>query len=269
MNPSLAVVDRFDNVSDYLRSSEFKKKPKSNIFTPSRKVNSKPAENNFFPFPYEIKFKIAQHLNLKDFASFSSMNVDNYLSLRSDNLLVSKVLDNEVQERMLAILEDVKQRAQKQNFTTIIPLNHRGTAIIPPAALSEGPAKLTFDCQNLLDLCRSDLYQAFEHLCMIAKDDSTDALSRAHICSLTIDINNRMHQKLGNIASRYAFGFIRIASGVNQLKNFEDKENKLNTLADMIEKEEVSHKKLFFTHKFKPLNEQNLFEWVKFLDTLR
>ncbi len=93
MHPPLAVVDRFANVYDYLRSSEFKTntkpkpkpKPKPNIFSPLRKVNSEPAEKNVLPLNQDLKFEIVKYLNLKDFISFSAINVDNFISLRSDN----------------------------------------------------------------------------------------------------------------------------------------------------------------------------------------
>ncbi len=106
--------------------------------------------------------------------------------------MVSKVLENEAQEwqekRIFEILEDMKKRAQgsrpdalvdrfkslvirllqpllpihltryraqTQSFNTLIPMNIHDCAIIPSTALSEGPAKLAFDCQSERDPTRS------------------------------------------------------------------------------------------------------------------
>ncbi|WP_067518527.1 hypothetical protein [Endozoicomonas ascidiicola] len=80
-----------------------------------------------------------------------------------------------------------------------------------------------------------------------------------------------MHSKIGNRASGYALRFIGIASQINQIKNFEEKENRLNTLVDMIEKDKLDLKKLFYADYHKTVSsyyKKDLFEWDDFLGSL-
>ncbi|WP_257294372.1 hypothetical protein [Endozoicomonas sp. YOMI1] len=272
MNSANSVVDRFVNISDYLRSSEFEKNPTANIFNPLRKVSSEPAENNYLPLSHELKFEITQYLNLKDFVAFSSINVDNYLSLRSDDLLVKRVLKNEPKVRMIERLEDLNQKAQQYSFdiNAKIKADEYFNAIIPPMAISPGPARLILNSNLRSYKYRSfDFVQLFQHLCMLAKDDSTDIFFRAHICSLAIDINNKMCSKDGEYATTYALYFLHIASQVKLLIKIEDKANKVALLANMIENNEIDLGRLRQAYFNQVLINGNEFNWDTFINGLR
>lgn len=275
MNPSNAIVNRFVDFSDYLSSSEFKTNPKANVFTPLRKVTSEPAEGNYLPFPLELKSEIALHLNLKDFATFSSINVDNYLSLRSDDLLVERVIKNEVEVRIFEKLKDLKQKAQQYSFDNSagIETDENHNAVIPPLAISPGPSQLIFKSNlNSYNPESFFLVKLFQDLCMLARDDSTDVFFRAYICSLAIDINNKMSKKNSEHAALIALNFLCIASQVNQLINIEDKSRKVYRLAQMIENKEFHRGKLNKASVFKEvldLSNKNQLDWDKFIDGLR
>lgn len=275
MNSSESIVARFPSFSHYIRSSEFKKNPKANVFTPLRKVTSTPTKNNDLPLTPELKFEIIKYLRLKDFAAFSSINVKNYLSLRSDDFLIEKVVKKEIQSRLLDVLKDLKQRAQQYTFVinAEIETDQYHNAVVPDIAISPGPSQLilTFNIEEYSP--RSfDFVKLFQELCIIAKDDSINELSRAHICSLAIDINNKMISKVGESATLFSFCFLGIATQVNQLDNVEEKDNKLYTLASMIENEEVDMKKLnkaFFLKEALALSNKEEFDWDMFLNGLR
>ncbi|WP_257294373.1 hypothetical protein [Endozoicomonas sp. YOMI1] len=275
MNASNAIIDRFASFFDYLRSSAFKENPTANIFSPLRKVSSEPAINNYLPLTHELKFEITKYLNLKDFIAFSSINVDNYLSLRSDDLLVKRVIKNEPLVRMLERLKDLNEKSQQYLFdiTEEIELDENYEADIPPMAISPGPARLFLN-SNPEGYRTLSVYfvKLFQYLCMFANDDSTDLFFRAHICSLTIDINNRMSLKGGENAvnaTSLALYFIDIASQVNQLIGIEEKDQKLHTLANMIENNELKKGKLSQVYYYKSvLREKNEFDWDNFIDNL-
>lgn len=93
-----SVFKRYSSLSDYFRSKEFNRNRKTNIFNPKQVVSSCPASGNYFCNSL-VKFEIASYLSLKDFISFSSVNVDNYLTLRSSNKLVGDVIENEFETR--------------------------------------------------------------------------------------------------------------------------------------------------------------------------
>lgn len=276
MNAANAIIDRFVSFSDYQRSSEFVKNPTTNIFSPLRKVSSEPARNNYLPLSHDLKFEIASYLNLKDFIAFSSINVDNYFSLRSDDLLVRRVLENEPQVVFFERLNDLKQKARQYPFEINGPieLNENHDAIIPPVATSPGPARLILKKDPVYYKYQSaNFVKLFQCLCTLANDDSTDVFFRAHICSLTIDINNRMslkYSKKTEGATLRALYFIEIASKVNQLISIEEKDKKLHTLANMIENNEIIIANLSEVHYFKSvLRNKNEFDWEKFIDYLR
>lgn len=236
MNSSNAIVDRFVDFSHYLRSSEFRINPKANIFTPLRKVSSVPAANNYLPLANELKFEIAKYLSLKDFAAFSSINVDNYLSLRSDDLLVEKVIKKEPRVRMFDILDDLKHRAQQFDIDAEIEVSNLN-AVIPPIALSSGPAQLIFRGNPRYYTPHSfDFVRLFRKLCILAEDDSIDDLSKAKICTLLIDLNNRMGLKIrGGYSFANALCHLGIALYENRVANLDDRLNDFATLANMIE----------------------------------
>ena len=312
MNSENAIVDSFANISDYQRSSEFVKNPTANIFTPLRKVKSEPAENNYLPFSQELKFEITQYLNLKDFVAFSSINVDNYLSLRSDDLLVKKVLQSKPKVRMLERLEDLKQKAKKYPFdiNEKIKTDRFLKVIIPSIALSPGPARLIIDDNFGINEHRPyNFVQLFQHLCMLAKDDSSvtaqkrlenstcdplqpdkvaemmtetlvlpvkneqlnsaDVLFTAHICSLAIDINNRMSLKGDKYATTFALSFLQIALQVKQVIKTEDKANKVASLANMIENNKIHLGRLRKAHFNQALINGDDFGWDTFINGLR
>ncbi|WP_257293855.1 hypothetical protein [Endozoicomonas sp. YOMI1] len=275
MNTSVAIIDRFVNSSHYLWSSEFKINPKANIFTPLRKVSSKPAENNYLPLAQELKFEIAKHLNLKDFAAFSSINVDNYLSLRSDDLLVEIVIQNEDQKRLFDRLEDLKKKAQQYHFDidAELEVGEHLNAVIPTMAICSGPSQLIFNSKLKRYTHRSfDFVKLFQYLCLFVKNDSTDDLYKAQICKLVINLNNRMNLKVGENATAYALYLLSISIQISQLTGVEDKCNKLSTLANMIENEELNIAKLNKVFIFKEviaLSEKNEFDWDIFLNGLR
>lgn len=308
MNSENAIVNSFANISDYQRSSEFVKNPTANIFTPLRKVTSEPAENNFLPLSQELKFEITQYLNLKDFLAFSSINVDNYLSLRSDDLLVKIALENKPKVRMLERLEDLKQKAKKYPFdiNEKIKTDKSCKVIIPPLALSPGPARLIInDIFGINDYQPYDFVKLFQHLCMLAKDDSSvtaqkrqenstcdpqqpdsvaevmtetevlsvkneqldpaDVLFTAHICSLAIDINNRMSLKGDKYATTFALYFLHIALQVKQVIKTEDKANKVASLANMIENNQIHRARLRMAHFNRALINEHEFDWDTFI----
>ncbi|WP_257265317.1 hypothetical protein [Endozoicomonas sp. ONNA2] len=266
MNVPHAVVDRFENLSDYLRSSEFKTNPESNIFTPLRKVNSQPAANNFLPLPYELKFEIAKHLNLKDFVAFSSINVDNYLSLREDDILVEKVLKNSQ-----LMLVDLRKRAHESNGGR--PQMYRdlwcSSLQPPPQAYTPGPAQLTCNTDTATFKVAHQNESAFFYLslCDFATNGFIDLFFRDHICSLVIDINNSIDLKGDMMAVYYAYEFLKIALDVHDRASIEDKKNKLETLAHMIKKNQISLGKLEFCYRGG--NKSDLDNWGEFLGSLR
>ncbi|WP_257265642.1 hypothetical protein [Endozoicomonas sp. ONNA2] len=275
MNPANAIVDRFVDFSDYQNSSAFKKNPQANVFTPLRKVTSEPAKDNCLPLPIELKMKITSFLNLKDFAAFSSINVDNYLSLRSDDLLVKRVIKNEVEARMLEKLKDLQQKEQQYTYDINAPvkIDKYNNAVIPPLAISPGPSQLIFTHDPEFYNPQSfHLVRLFDNLCMLATDDTTDIPFRMHTCSLAIDINNKMSAKGSEYATLNALNFISIALQLNQLTGIEDKVSKVCMLADMIENKEFHRGSLNKAAVFKEvlsLSKKNQFDWDKFIDSLR
>ncbi|USE35940.1 hypothetical protein [Endozoicomonas sp. SCSIO W0465] len=274
MNSSNAIVDRFASFSDYLYSSEFKKNPKANVFSPLRKVSSQPADNNYLPLLYELKVEVIKYLNFKEFFAFSSINVDNYLSIRSDDLLVERVIKKEVRSRILLRLEDLQQKAQQYPFDLDdeIETNFFQNAVVPSIAYSPGPSKLVFNMVPEMNNKHSfEFVNLFRHLCKLAMDDSINRFSRALICSLTIDINNRMTLKECRKGTLFALSFIGIASHINQLSSIEDKDIKLSRLANMIEDEKIDIKKLHqanIYNKVLALSEKKEFYWYTFIDSL-
>ena len=271
MNPTEAIIDRFDSITDYLRSREYHSNPKANIFTPLRNVSTCPADNNVL-FPNVVNREIAKYLNLKDFAAFSAINVDNYLSLRSDRLLVAEVVENESQARQLAILEDLRQRALDSNGGKPVfreTLEYFFSAYPPIQALHPGPAQLTCntDAKNFRSERQNTFAFFFLKLCKFATNDSTPALFRASICSLAIDINNTLDQSNDVMAVYYANVFLNVALDVNGRAGIEDKENKLKTLAYRVEEGQLSLRKL--EDCYIGGNRPDLGDWGKFLDGLR
>ncbi|WBA81604.1 hypothetical protein [Endozoicomonas sp. GU-1] len=339
MNSENAIVDSFANISDYHRSSEFVKNPSANIFTPLRKVTSEPAENNYLPLSQELKFKITRHLNLKDFLAFSSINVDNYLSLRSDDLLVKMAFKNKPKVRILERLEDLKQKAEKYPFDIDekIKTDQSLNVIIPSIALSPGPARLIIrDIFGINDYQPYDFVKLFQQLCMLAKGDSSvtehkrpedstddplqpdrvdemtteievlsvnngqldstcnplqpgkiaevmtetevlpiknvqldpeDVLFTAHICSLAIDINNRMSLKGEKYATTFALSFLNIALQVKQVIKTEDKTDKVDSLANMIENNRIHLGRMRKAHFNRALIKAE-FDWDTFINGL-
>ncbi|MGI2029489.1 hypothetical protein [Endozoicomonas acroporae] len=339
MNSENAIVNSFANISDYQRSSEFVKNPTANIFTPLRKVTSEPAENNFLPLSQELKFEITQYLNLKDFLAFSSINVDNYLSLRSDDLLVKMAFKNNPKVRMLERLKDLKQKAEKYPFdiNEKIKTDQSLNVIIPSIALSPGPARLIInDIFGINDYQPYDFVKLFQQLCMLAKGDSSvtehkrpedstddplqpdrvaevtteievlsvnneqldstcnplqpdkiaevmtetevlpvksvqldpaDVLFTAHICSLAIDINNRMSLKGEKYATTFALSFLNIALQVKQVIKTEDKTDKVDSLANMIENNRIHLGRMRKAH-FNQALIKDEFDWDIFINGL-
>ncbi|WP_257265499.1 hypothetical protein [Endozoicomonas sp. ONNA2] len=275
MNSLNTIVDRYVDFSHYLRSSEFRINTKANIFTPLRKVSSKPAENNYFPLANELKVEISKHFGLKDFVAFSSINVNNYLVLRSDNILVEKIIKNETQMRLFDRLEDMKQKAQKYHFDieAEIEVDQNYNAVIPLIAISESPSQLI--CYSKPD-CYSprsfDFVQLFQYLCFFCGDDSIDDFPKAHICTLAIDLNNRMGLKVGDNATFFALHFLIIALQVSQLTSLEDRLDNLARFVDMIENEEIHKGKLNRATLFKEifaLSERNVLDLDDFFNGLR
>ncbi|WP_257284269.1 hypothetical protein, partial [Endozoicomonas sp. SESOKO1] len=85
-------------------------------------------------------------------------------------------------------------------------------------------------------------------------------------------LKNKMISKVGESATLFSFCFLGIATQVNQLDNVEEKDNKLYTLASMIENEEVDIKKLnkaFFLKEALALSNKDEFDWDMFLNGLR
>ncbi|WP_163371998.1 hypothetical protein [Endozoicomonas acroporae] len=369
MNSENAIVNSFANISDYQRSSEFVKNPTANIFTPLRKVTSEPAENNFLPLSQELKFEITQYLNLKDFLAFSSINVDNYVSLRSDDLLVKMAFKNNPKVRMLERLKDLKQKAEKYPFdiNEKIKTDQSLNVIIPSIALSPGPARLIInDIFGINDHQPYDFVKLFQQLCMLARGDSSvteqkrpgnstddplqpdsvaevtteievlsvnneqldstcnplqpgkiaemmtetevlavkneqldstcnplqpgkiaevmteaevlavkneqldpaDVLFTAHICSLAIDINNRMSLKGEKYATTFALSFLNIALQVKQVIKTEDKADKVDSLANMIENNRIHPGRMRKAHFNRALINKDDFDWDTFINGL-
>lgn len=272
MNSANAIVDRYVNFSDYLRSSEFRENPTANIFTPLRKVRSAPARDNHLPLCRELNAEIAQYLRLKDFIAFSSINVDNYFSLRSNHLLVRTVVENELPLVSLDRLEDLQQKSRQYHYdlSEEIALPEHCKVKLSTLASSPGPARLILvDSPVARDYREIYFYKLFQHLCLLANNDSLDVPSRAHICSLTIDINNGMGLKESNDATLLALLFIDIALQIHRQFSIEGKEEKLCSLARMIASNELHTARLGDVYFYKTvLHDKSRFDWDTFITGL-
>lgn len=96
MNSTDTVFGRYASIKKYFESEECSKNPKANIFNCSRRVSIGTVQDRLLN--NDLVKDIAGYLKFKDFISFSSVNVNNYMALRLDDHLMGEILSKEFEK---------------------------------------------------------------------------------------------------------------------------------------------------------------------------